>query len=121
MTALMMLLIALVTAVPGHAADVAAGRKVFARCRICHRVEAGAPKTAGPNLHGLFGRKAGTLAGFNYSKAMKASGLTWDDGTLAKYLRDPKSLIPGNRMAFPGIAGDAEIANLLAYLRQATK
>src|SRR4051794_7392245 len=63
---------------PGVAADAAAGKAVFNRCRICHTVEAGGRDGAGPNLHGLFGRKAGTVGPFAYSEAMKNSGVLWD-------------------------------------------
>jgi len=112
------LLIGLVTAVPSPAADLAAGQKLFAKCRICHTVAAGAASTVGPNLHGVFGRKAGSLADFDYSPAMKASGITWNDDTLANYLRDPKAFIPDNRMAFPGIKNDQQLANLIAFLKQ---
>ncbi len=115
------LLLALVPAASSHAADLAAGQQMFARCRICHTVAAGGPSAVAPNLHGLFGRKAGSLNGFDYSPAMKASAVTWDDDTLAKYLRDPKGFIPGNRMAFPGIEDKKERADLIAYLRQAAK
>lgn len=103
------------------AADAVAGEKVFARCKICHSVQAGAPSPVGPNLHGVFGRKAGTVEGFNYSEAMKNSGIVWDDETLTKYLRDPRGSMPGNKMAFPGLKNDDEMANLLAYLHQATQ
>jgi cytochrome c len=106
---------------PGAAADVEAGRAVFNRCRICHTLEAGGRSGAGPNLHGLFGRRAGSVARFAYSPALKNSGIVWDETTLATYLRDPKRSIPGTRMAFPGIASDQEMADLLAYLRQATR
>ena len=104
-----------------RAADTAAGQAAFARCKICHTLEAGGRSPVGPNLHGIFGRKAGTLEGYGYSAAMKNSGIVWDDETLAKYLRDPKGSMPGNKMAFPGIKNDAEMANLLAYLHQATQ
>jgi cytochrome c len=103
------------------AADATAGEKVFARCKICHSVQAGAPSPVGPNLHGVFGRKAGSVEGFNYSEAMKNSGIVWDDETLTKYLRDPRGSLPGNKMAFPGLKNDDEMANLLAYLHQATQ
>jgi cytochrome c len=103
------------------AANPAAGQTVFSRCRICHTVEAGKPSLVGPNLHGVFGRKAGTLDGYAYSEAMRSSGIVWSDETLAKYLTDPKTFIPGNRMAFPGIKDENELADLLAYLRQAAQ
>ena len=106
---------------PSIAADPAAGKAVFNRCRICHTVEAGGHNGAGPNLHGLFGRKAGSVEHFAYSAAMKDSGVVWDQATLTKYLNDPKQFIPGTRMAFPGIADDKEVADLLAYLREATQ
>lgn len=106
---------------PAGAADVEAGKAVFNRCKICHHLEAGAPSPVGPNLHALFGRKAGTLAGYNYSEAMKNAGVVWDDGTLSKYLRDPKGFIPGDKMAFPGVKDETELTNLLAYLKEATK
>ena len=104
-----------------RAADTAAGQAAFARCKICHTLEAGGRSPVGPNLHGVFGRKAGALEGYSYSAAMKNSGIVWDDETLAKYLRDPRGSMPGNKMAFPGIKNDAEMANLLAYLHQATQ
>jgi cytochrome c len=106
---------------PCVAADIEAGKAVFNRCRICHTIEAGGNNGAGPNLHGLFGRKAGSVEHFAYSAAMKNSDVVWDEATLAKYLRAPKQLVPGTKMAFPGIASDKEVADLLAYLREATQ
>ena len=113
--------VAALTPASAIAADVAAGQAIFARCKICHTVEAGGRSGVGPNLHGIFGRKAGSLDGFTYSEAMKNSGITWDDDTIRQYLNDPKNFIPGNKMAFPGIKNDADLANLLAYLKQATQ
>jgi cytochrome c len=106
---------------PAAAADIAAGQAEFNRCRICHTVEDGGRNVVGPNLHGVFGRKAGTADKFTYSEAMKNSGIVWDDETLTKYLRSPREVVPGGKMAFPGIKDDAQIANLLAYLHQAAQ
>jgi cytochrome c len=106
---------------PTAAADIAAGQAEFNKCKICHTLEPGGRNTVGPNLHGVFGRKAGTSGNFAYSEAMKSSGIVWDDQTMAKYLRGPREVVPGGRMAFPGIKDDEQIANLLAYLHQAAK
>jgi len=104
-----------------QAASAAAGQAVFNRCKICHTVEPGGRNVVGPNLHGVFGRKAGSLPNFAYSPALKESGVVWDDDTLTKYLRDPKEFIPGDRMAFPGIKDEAQLADLIAYLHEAAK
>jgi cytochrome c len=113
----------LLSLAPGRAAaaDIAAGQTEFNKCKICHTVESGGRNTVGPNLHGVFGRKAGTADKFTYSEAMKNSGIVWDDQTLAKYLRSPREVVPGGKMAFPGIKDDDQIANLLAYLHQAAQ
>lgn len=103
------------------AADAEAGKAVFNRCKICHAVEAGKPTTVGPNLHGLFGRKAGSVDNYAYSEAMKQSGIVWNDETLAKYLRSPRTAVPGTKMAFPGLKDDKQMADLLAYLHQAAQ
>lgn len=99
--------------------DAAAGEKLFVKCKTCHTLEAGKNKV-GPSLAGLMGRAAASLADFNYSDAMKASGLTWDETTLNEYLADPKGKIPGNKMVFPGMKKDEDRANLIAYLKTAT-
>ena len=102
----------------GHAADIKAGEKVFKKCKSCHMVKKDRHKT-GPSLVNVFGRAAGTAEGFKkYSKAMKNSGITWNEETIAAYMKDPKGYIKGNRMAFRGLKKDADIANLIAYLKQ---
>jgi cytochrome c len=97
--------------------DAATGARVFKQCASCHQVGANARSGFGPQLNGLFGRRAGALSDFAYSDAMKRSGIAWDERTLAAFLRDPAKLVPGTRMRFWGIGDDNEIAALLAYLR----
>lgn len=117
------LLTALLSSAAAFAAegDAAAGKTVFAHCRICHAIEDGQPSAVGPNLHGIFGRRAGTGDDYDYSPAMKRSGVVWNDATLTKYLGDPSGFIPGNKMAFPGLKNPKDIADLLAYLHQAAQ
>jgi cytochrome c len=98
--------------------DASAGATVFAQCAACHTVGAGAQNTVGPVLNGVIGRTAGSYPGYRYSSAMRKSGIVWDDATLTKYLRTPDQVIPGTKMAFPGIASDADLANVIAYLKQ---
>lgn len=100
--------------------DPALGKKVFAKCAACHSVEAGKNKV-GPSLHGVVGRASGTEAGFAYSDAMKNAHLTWDPATLDKYLTKPKDVVPGTKMAFPGLPKEKDRADLIAYLQQASQ
>ncbi len=102
------------------AQDAAKGEKVYKKCKACHALEAG-KKKVGPSLAGIFGRKAGTVEGFKYSKAMVDSGIVWDAETISAYMADPKGYIPKNRMAFPGLKKEADRANLIAYLKEASK
>lgn len=98
------------------AADPAAGEKVFkSQCSICHSVAKGR-NLVGPSLFGIVGSKAGTVEGFHFSNANKASGLTWDEATLNKYLADPKQVVPGTTMTYPGLKNDTQRADLVAYL-----
>lgn len=100
------------------AQDAAAGEKVFLQCRACHQVGETAKNAVGPVLNGLFGRKAGSVEGYNYSAANKSSGLTWDEATFREYIRDPKAKVPGTKMVFAGIKDEQKVTDLIAYLKQ---
>ncbi|EKS41631.1 c-type cytochrome [Afipia broomeae] len=108
----------LLSVVPATAQDAAAGEKVFAQCRACHQIGESAKNAVGPVLNGLFGRKAGSIEGFNYSAANKNSGLTWDEATFRDYIKDPKAKIPGTKMIFPGLKDPKQIDDVVAYLKQ---
>jgi cytochrome c len=100
----------------GHAQDAAAGEKVFAVCKPCHQVRDSAKNGVGPVLNGLFGRKAGSVEGYNYSDGNKNSGITWDEATFMEYIKDPKAKIPATKMVFAGIKDEQKIKDLIAYL-----
>lgn len=104
------------------AQDAAAGQRVFNQCRACHTVEQGGRNGVGPNLHGIFGRRAGSIDGFRYSAPMRAKaaeGLTWDEPTLRAYIANPKAIVPAGSMSFPGLRNEQQIDDLIAHLRQA--
>lgn len=98
------------------AQDAAAGEKVFLVCRACHQVGDNAKNAIGPVLNGLFGRKSGSVEGYNYSEANKNSGITWTEEEFTKYIQDPKAVVPGTKMAFAGLKDPQKIKDLIAYL-----
>jgi cytochrome c len=100
--------------------DAARGEARFKECAACHRLDAGANEV-GPSLHGIFARKAGELADFRYSPAMKRSRITWSAETVEKYIADPQALIPANRMPYAGMSNASDRADLIAYLQKATQ
>jgi cytochrome c len=100
------------------AQDVAAGKTVFNQCRACHKVGEKARNGVGPVLNGLFGRKAGTFKGYNYSSANKKSGLTWDEATFSEYIANPRKKMPGTKMAYGGLKSAKKVKDLIAYLKQ---
>jgi cytochrome c len=100
--------------------DAARGEAHFKECVACHKLAAGTNEV-GPSLHGIFSRKAGELADFRYSPAMKRSGVSWTPETLDKYLADPQVFIPANRMPYAGMSNAADRADLIAYLQKATQ
>ena len=98
------------------AQDAAAGQASFAKCQACHAVGPGAKNKLGPELNGLAGRPAGAAAGYQYSPALKSAGFTWDQSTFADFMQNPRTKVPGNKMAFAGMRDQSEIASLWAYL-----
>lgn len=103
---------------PVFAQDAALGEKVFNKCRACHQIGEGAKTVVGPPLNGIVGRKAGIIEGYAYSDANKNSGITWDEATLTEYLKNPRARIQGTKMIFIGIPNEADILNLVAFLKQ---
>jgi len=100
----------------------ARGERLFnQQCKACHAVEKGAASPTGPNLHGLFGRKAGSGAGYQSSDAMVKSGIVWDDKTLVEYLKDPKGRVPGTKMVYVGLKQETQQEDMVAFLKQATQ
>jgi len=101
--------------------DAARGEHAFRACAPCHSLEPDRNMT-GPSLAGLWGRKAGSLPSFErYSDALKSSGIIWDDRSLDGWLIDPDRMVPDNEMPFNGIENAGDRADLLAFLKQATK
>ena len=101
-----------------RAQDAAAGEKDFVVCRACHQIGPNAKNAVGPELNGVIGRKAGTVAGFNYSAANKESGITWNEETLTPYLENPQKVVKGTKMAFPGLHDPQKVKDVIAFLSQ---
>lgn len=112
------------TAAAQPAGDPAKGARVFARCKVCHTIEEGGPNRMGPNLHGVVGRRAASVADYSYSKAMRKAGeegLVWTPETLDRYLQNPRKVVPGTKMAFAGLPKESDRANVIAYLAAQSK
>jgi len=97
-------------------ANLKRGQLFYMQCKTCHDLEAGLPHKVGPNLNGILGRKAGAAAGFKYSDVLLKSGVVWSRETLDAWIRQPAALVPGNAMAYPGIANDADRAAVIAWM-----
>ncbi len=105
------------------AGDAAHGEAVFKQCKICHAVGTTAKPGVGPVQNNLIGATAGARPGFKYSTAMTeagAKGLVWTEENLDKYLTDPKAMVPGNKMMFPGLKKAEDRADVIAYLKTQT-
>ncbi len=132
-TALLIALTAtpLMTAIPAANADPAdtsisaqgdatKGQRLFNRCKACHNLTATARRRIGPNLDNLFGRQAGAVDGFKYSKALQEADFVWTEQNLNDWLAQPRTFLPGNKMAFAGLRKEQDRKDLMAYLRDAT-
>lgn len=100
----------------GGAPDAQRGEQIYARCLACHAL---AYDRVGPRHCGLFGRRAGSVPGFEYSSAMKKSKIIWNEKTLDRFLTKPLRMIPGSTMTYDGIPDRQERADLIAYLKRA--
>lgn len=102
----------------GSGGDPARGEQIYSRCLACHAL---AYDRVGPRHCGLFGRLAGSVTGFDYSPAMKKSGIVWTEKTLDRFLANPLRMVPGTTMTYAGIKDAGERADLIAYLRNSGK
>jgi cytochrome c len=98
------------------AGDAKAGADVFKRCAVCHTSDKGGGDGLGPNLSGIFGRKAASRPGFAYSAPLKKSGLVWNEANLTKWVAGPARLVPGTKMSFAGLSSKKQQADVVAYL-----
>jgi len=98
------------------AGDAKAGAGVYKRCAVCHTSDKGGGDALGPNLFGIVGRKAATRPGYAYSGPLQKAGIVWSEANLIKWAAGPARMVPGNKMAFPGITSKKQQADVVAYL-----
>ena len=100
----------------GRGAELAAAPAAFSQCRSCHSIEPGR-QMIGPSLAGIFGTRAGDVAGYNFSPAMQKADIVWDEATLDAYIKAPREVVPGTKMTYPGLKNDERRAEVVAYLK----
>jgi cytochrome c len=105
---------------PYNQADLASGELHFSLCRSCHTIVQGGPNMTGPNLYGVFGRKAASKSDFSYSDALKAKQVTWDAATLNQWLSGPQAFVPGTKMSFVGLRDATDRRDVIGYLKVAS-
>ena len=110
------------TAALAQSGDATRGERLFnQQCKTCHTVEKGGRNGIGPNLFGIFGQKAAAVEGFSFSEAMQKSGIVWDDKAMAEYLKDPKARVPDGKMVYAGLKQQAQLDDMIVYLKKATQ
>jgi cytochrome c len=112
--------VTIVSTVSALAADANRGEQLFVECASCHTLEKGV-HNVGPSLAGLFQRKSGSFDDFRYSPAMKRANITWTADELDKFIADPQTVVPANRMPYAGMTNAADRADLIAYLQKAAQ
>jgi cytochrome c len=105
---------------PYNTGDLLTGQSKFALCRSCHTITEGGPNMTGPNLYGVFGRKAGGKPDYRYSPVVAAAGFDWDAEHLDKWLDNPRGFMPGTKMTFAGLHDPKDRIDLIAYLKVET-
>ena len=105
---------------PYNTGDLMNGQSKFALCRSCHTITEGGPNMTGPNLYGVFGRKAGSKPDYKYSPVVAAAGFDWDAEHLDKWLDNPRGFLPGTKMTFAGLHDPKDRIDLIAYLKVET-
>lgn len=117
-----MALICVAGTVAAQSGEASRGERLFnQQCKTCHTVDKGGANGLGPNLFGMFGRKAGETGAFASSEAIRKSGITWDEASVAEYLRDPKGKVPDTKMVYAGLKRPEQMADMIAYLKKATQ
>lgn len=109
--------VVMLVSLPASADTAAKGEKVYKKCQACHSLDAGRHRM-GPSLSGVFGAKAGMADGYGYSPAMENSGIVWDENNLDAFLENPRKMLSGSRMFFPGLRSEEDRAAVIAYLKQ---
>ena len=105
-----------------RAQDAVAGEKVFAVCKACHQIGAGAKNRSGPQLNGILGRRLGSVDEFVYSKGFKAAsekGRVWDEAEMTAFLTKPRAYMKGTKMNFAGLKKKTDLEAIIAYLKSA--
>ena len=105
---------------PYNTGDIVNGKARFTQCAACHTTAQGGPNLTGPNLYGIFGRKAGSVDGFAYSDAMKAAGWTWDPARIDTWITNPHAVLATTKMSFPGLKDPKDRIDVIAYLKTVT-